>query len=191
LIANPSKYRKSNAYSAARYVKNLVFDKDTGEIQHTGRELLIDEDKIKEEEKYDGYYAIVTSECDETDDNIIRAYRGLWKIEESFRITKNTLEARPAYLSREDHINANFLVNFLTITIGRLLEIRLRHKYPMVRILEALRSVNCSHLDQNIYLFDYRNEITDELNKVFELNIGVKFMTLDDIKSSLAQTKKS
>jgi transposase len=189
LIANPSKYRKSTAYGAAGYVKNLVFDKDTGEILDTRRTLLIDEEKIKEEEKYDGYYAIVTSECDETDDDIINAYRGLWKIEESFRVTKSTLDARPVYLSREDHINAHFLICFLALTIGRLIEIRLNHKYPLPRILETLRSVSCSHLDQNVYVFDHRDEITEELNKVFGLNIGEKFMTLKDIKNNFARAK--
>lgn len=44
--------------------------------------------KISEEEQFDGYYAIVTSELDESDDRIIEIYRGLWRIEESFKITK-------------------------------------------------------------------------------------------------------
>ena len=190
LIANPTKYNKSTSYGAAGYVKNLVFDKETGEIKGTSQLRFLDTEKIQEEEKYDGYYAIVTSELDETDSNIINAYRGLWKIEESFKITKSTLGARPVYLSRDDHINAHFLICFLALTIARLTEIRLENKYPFSRIVETLRSVSCSHIDQNHFVFDYADEITDDINKVFGVNFGMKFMTLGEIKKNLGMAKK-
>lgn len=190
LIANPSKYRKSTTYGAAGYVKNLEFDKETGEILETSKLRSLDIEKIQEEEKYDGYYAIVTSELDETDSNIINAYRGLWRIEESFKITKSTLDARPVYLSRKDHINAHFLTCFIALTIARLTEIRLENKYPFSRIVETLRAVSCSHLDQNHYVFDYADGITDDINRVFNLNIGSKFMTLGEIRKNLGMAKK-
>lgn len=190
LIANPTKYNKSTSYGVAGYVKNLFFDKDTGEIMETTQLRSIDIEKIQEEEKYDGYYAIVTSELDETDSNIINAYRGLWKIEESFKITKSTLGARPVYLSRDDHINAHFLVCFLALTIARLTEIRLGNKYPFSRIVETLRSVSCSYIDQNHFVFDYADEITDDISKVFGFNFGKKFMTLREIKKNLGISKK-
>ena len=85
------------------YIRGIDFDKDTGEILTPSKSLSIDWDKIKEEEAFDGYYAIVTSEYKENDDRIIEMYRGLWKIEEAFRVTKSDLEARPIYVSR-DHI---------------------------------------------------------------------------------------
>jgi transposase len=189
LIANPAKYNKSTSYGAAGYVKNLVFDKETGEIKETSQHRFIDTEKIKEEEKYDGYYAIVTSELDESDSNIINAYRGLWKIEESFKITKSTLGARPVYLSRDDHINAHFLVCFIALTIARLTEIRLDNKYPFSRIVETLRAVSCSHVDQNHFLFDYADEITDDINNVFDVDFGMKYMTLGKIKKNLGMSK--
>jgi len=61
LIANPTKYNKSTSYGAAGYVKNFVSDKETGEVKETSQLRFIDTEKIQEEEKYDGYYAIVTS----------------------------------------------------------------------------------------------------------------------------------
>jgi len=61
--------------------------------------------------------AIVTSELDMTDDDVIETYRGLWRIEESFRITKSELEARPVYVSREDRINAHFLTCFVSLLL--------------------------------------------------------------------------
>jgi transposase len=190
LIANPTKYTKATSYGAAGYVKNLNFDKETGEIKETSQLRFIDTERIQEEEKYDGYYAIVTSELDELDSNIINAYRGLWKIEESFKITKSTLGARPVYLSRDDHINAHFLICFLALTIARLTEIRLKNRYPFSRIVESLRSVSCTHIDQNLFVFDYDDEITVDLNNVFNFDFGKKFMTLAQIKKKLASSKK-
>lgn len=190
LIANPSKYQKATSYGAASYVSNIEFDKKTGEILDTGKKLFLDKEKIKKDEALDGYYAIVTNELDESDENIIDIYRGLWKIEESFKITKSSLDARPVFLTRKDHINAHFLICFLALTISRIVEIRLKNKYSVDKILNTLRLVSCSHMEANYYLFDYADEITDDINDVFDLNIGQKYMTLGEIKNIFAKVKK-
>ena len=190
LIAHPSKYQKATSYGAAAYVANIEFDKNTGEILNTGKKLFLDEEKIKQDEKLDGYYAIVTSELDESDDRIIELYRDLWRIEESFKITKSNLDARPVYLIRKDHINAHFLICFIALIIARIVEIRLGIKYSIERILNTLRLVSCSHIDANHYLFDYADEVTDDINEVFDLNIGKKVMTLGEIKKVFARVKK-
>ncbi|HHY70637.1 MAG TPA: IS1634 family transposase, partial [Thermoanaerobacterales bacterium] len=190
LIANPSKYQKATSYGAASYVANIEFDKKTGEILNTGKKLFLDEEKIKQDELLDGYYAIVTSELDESDDRIIELYRGLWKIEESFKITKSNLDARPVYLTRKDHINAHFFICFIALVIARIVEIRLNNKYSIEKILNSLRLVSCSHMDANHYLFDYADEVTDDINDVFGLNIGQKVMTLGEIKKNFARVKK-
>lgn len=190
LIANPAKYQQSTSHGAAAYVANLEFDRKTGEVLDTGKVLLLNEEKIRQDEQLDGYYAIVTSELDEPDDHIVEIYKGLWKIEESFKITKSCLNARPVYLTRRDHINAHFLICFIALTISRLVEIKLGHKYSTDKILNTLRSVSCSHIDSNHYLFDYANEVTDDINDVFDLNIGKKVMSLGEIKKILASVKK-
>jgi len=190
LIANPSKYQKATSHGAAGYVTNLEFDKNTGEILDTGKKLFLDEERIKEEEQLDGYYAIVSSELDESDDRIIEIYRGLWRIEESFKITKSNLDARPVYLTRRDHINAHFLICFIALVIARIVEIRLNNKYSIEKILNSLRSVSCSHMDANHYLFDYADEVTDDINDIFNLNIGQKIMTLGEIKKTFGMIKK-
>lgn len=190
LIASPSKYTKSTSYGAASYVANIEFDKETGELVENGQMLFLDEEKIKQEEMLDGYYAIVTSELDEKDERIIDIYHGLWKIEESFKITKSTLDARPVYLSKKEHINAHFFICFLALVIARILEIRLNNKYTINKILDSLRSVSCSHMDANHYLFDYADEVTDDINEVFGLDIGRKIMTLGEIKKVFANVKK-
>lgn len=191
LIAHPSKYQKATTYGAATYVANLEFDKETGEILEKSKNLLcLDEEKIKNDEQLDGYYVIVSSELDESDENIIDIYRGLWKIEESFKITKSNLEARPVHLTRKDHINAHFFICFVALVIARITEIKLNNKYSIGKILSSLRSVSCSHMDANHYLFDYADDVTDDINDIFALNIGQKVMTLGEIKNIFANAKK-
>lgn len=190
LISRPSKYDKASSYGAASYVSNLEFDKETGEIKESGKVLYLDEQKIAEEEKLDGYYAIVTSELDESDDKIIELYRGLWKIEESFKVTKSNLEARPVYVSRKDHINSHFLICFIALILARIVEIRLKNKYSIKIIQDTLRKVDCSHMDKNHYLFNYADSITDDINEAFEIDIGRKIMSLKEIKKKFANIKK-
>ena len=70
LVADPSKYKRATSYGAAKYVKNLVFDEKTGEILASKQKPIFNEAKLVEEEKFDGYYAIVTSEWKESDEKI-------------------------------------------------------------------------------------------------------------------------
>ena len=140
-IKSPSKFKNAVSYGAAKYIKNLKVDKATGEIPDTQAILEFNEKKLKEEEKFDGYYAIVTSEFKESDDKIIELYRGLWKIEESFKITKSDLEARPVYVSREDRIQSHFLICFISLVLSRILQLRLENKYCVSKIIESLRKV--------------------------------------------------
>lgn len=85
LIKNPAKYTKATSHGCTTYINNISFSKDTGEIVD-GRELSINEEKIAEEALYDGYYSIVTSEKERSDQEIRDIYKGLWEIEESFKI---------------------------------------------------------------------------------------------------------
>lgn len=190
LIKNPSKFNQSTSYGAAKYVKNLHFDKETGEILTAKGILSFDEEKLKEEEMLDGYYAIVTSELHQTDDRIIEIYRGLWKIEESFKVTKSDLEARPVYLSREDRIQAHFLICFVALTISRILQHKLGNKFPASRILESLSKVCCSHVKENYYMFDYRDEVTDAVGDALGIDFSNKYMKLGEIKKILGEVKK-
>lgn len=191
LIKNPAKYNRATSCGAARYVKNLAFDEETGEILESARQhLLFDEEKLREEEKYDGYYAIVTSEYKESDDKIIDMYRGLWKIEESFKLTKSDLESRPVYLSLKEHIEAHFLICFVALVIIRILEHVMQRKYSASAMLESLSKASCSHIQENYYLFDYYDDILADIGKVFDIDFGKKCMPLGDIKKILGETKK-
>jgi transposase len=191
MIKNPAKYKSTFDYGAAGYIENLKIDKDTGEIINTEEELTLDTQKIKEEEKYDGYYVIVTSELDDSDEHIYEMYRGLWHIEESFKITKKVLGTRPIWLRTIEHINAHFLTCFISLLIARIVEMRMDGKYTIERITETLRSIACSHIDQNIWLFDFVDEVTDHMNTIFATDFGRKVMTLKEIKKILGEVKRA
>ena len=192
MIKNPAKYNKSTSYGASKYVKNLTFDSDTGEILESARQCLtFDEEKLHEEEKFDGYYAIVTSEHKESSEKIIEIYRGLWKIEESFKVTKSDFESRPVYLSLEEHIDAHFLTCFVALVIARILEHRLKGKHSITAILESLGKASCSHIQENLYVFDFCNDVLTDIGKELNIDFSKKFMKLGDMKKILGEVKKS
>lgn len=191
LIGNVQKYNKKNCVGASKYVKHLVFDKKTGEIIEAKSQLSLDEDKIAEEEKLDGYYMIVSSEFDKTDDEIIDIYRGLWRIEETFKVTKSELDSRPVYVSRKEHIEAHFLTCFIALVLGRVLQYKLDKKYSVGKILESLSKCNCSNIQENYYLFDYFDTVLKDIGSVTNINFSLKNRTLQDIKKILGNTKKT
>jgi transposase len=189
MIANPAQYKSAVDFGAASYIKNLKTDKNTGEILNIEETLLIDCDKITEEEKYDGYYAIITSELDETAQRIAALYKELWHIEESFKITKSVFEARPVYVQTQEHINAHFLICFICLLIGRIAEIRLGKKYTVENIRESLKKVECTRLDENIWLLSHVDEITIRIKEVFDFDFGLKYLKQSEVKNYLARSK--
>lgn len=190
IIQSPGKYSRATSYGAAGYIKNITFDKETGEILSPQKLLELDIEKLQAEEALDGYYAIVTSEYKESDDQIIDIYRGLWRIEESFRVTKSDLEARPVFVSREEHIQAHFLTCFIALTIARIIEHKLGHKYSIGRILESLAKSECTHMKQTYYLFDYFDEVLDDIGSIFQIDFSKRVRSLGEIKKIIASTKK-
>jgi transposase len=192
LVNNPSRYNRTTSVGAAKYVKNLTFDKKTGEIlEDAQRALLFDEEKLRKEEELDGYYAIMTSEYKESDETIVELYRGLWKIEESFKVTKSDLESRPIYLSRQEHIEAHFLTCFISLVIARILERRLKGKYSITNILDSLGKASCSHIQENYYLFDLFDDVLFDIKEELGVDLGRKCMSLKEIKKILGATKIS
>jgi len=189
LVADPAKWQRATSYGAAKYVKDMAFDKDTGEIV-MGRKPSFDFEKLTEDERYDGYYAIVTSELDMADSDIINTYRGLWEIEETFKVTKGTLEARPVYVSREDRIGAHFLTCFIALVIIRLIGKKTGRKYSAEKIISCLNSISCSNEQDNLYLFDYRSKVSDAVGAALGIDFTRKRLRRSEIKNILAESKK-
>jgi transposase len=190
LVADPAKYNARMSKGAAKYVKNLVFDKETGEIvPKDGQIPAFDFAKLAEEERYDGYYAIVTSELDMPKEQIVETYRGLWEIEESFRISKGELEARPVYVRRRDRIEAHFLTCFIALTILRILQKKTGRAYSAERIVDCLNRVSCSEEHGNLFLFDWRSDVSDALGAATGIDFTKKRMRLAQIKSAIGAVK--
>ena len=198
IIENPSAYTRATSHGALKYIKNVEVDKGTGEIKESKGTPCFNFDVIREEEKYDGYYAIVTNLFDEgknkgkfSDDKIIEIYRGLWLIEDSFMVTKDDLKSRPIFLSRVDRIKAHFLTCFIALVIVRLIQKRTGNKYSIKKLVEALNNISCSYEGGNLYLFDYRSEIADDLGEAFGIDFTKQRLTRAEIKKNIGVVKKS
>jgi hypothetical protein len=190
LVKYPSKYKRATSYGAAKYVKNLTFDKKTQEVLTSKQRPIFDEEKLREEEKYDGYYAIVTSEWKLNDEKILDIYRGLWQIEEAFRVSKGDLKSRPVYMSRSDRIDAHFLTCFIALVIARLTARSLDNRFSVGRIAESLGRASGSHMDENWYLFDYADEVTHKVSEKMRIDLNRKYMTVGEIRKLIGDTKK-
>lgn len=189
LIKNPQQYTRSTCYGAAGYIKNISFSKTTGEIVN-GTALELDQEKIDEEAKYDGYYSIVTSEKNLSDSRIRAIYKGLWEIEESFKIIKSEFRARPVFVKTEDHVNAHFLICYVTLVIMRVMEHLLEERFTTKQIRYALCSYTCSYLDQNYYMFDFRDDVLDAFGELYGWDLTRKYMSKAEIKKILKHRPK-
>lgn len=184
LIKNPGNYTRATSYGAAGYVNNIKFDKKTGVIPD-GLELSLNEEKINEDAKFDGYYSIVTSEEHLSDLELRNIYKGLAKIEETFKITKSEFEARPINVRLEDHIDAHFLICFISLVIIRILQSKINNRYTIKNILEKIKKFQCTHETGNLYKFiGYKQEI-QYLNRKLDLSLDKKYNTRDNIKKIL------
>lgn len=204
-LQNPSALKQALAYSAASYIKGLQVD-ENGEIIETKAKLYLDEAKIREEEQYDGYYAIVTSELESSDSDIIEIYHGLWKIEETFRISKSDFRTRPIYVSLEAHIEAHFLTCFAALLLMRLLELRMNRAvlpagkggapkdeprvFSAFELIDSLKKYTCSHIGENVYNFHYTDDVIHSMEQVFGLDLNKRFRKRGDIRKFLAAMKK-
>jgi transposase len=190
LVADPKKYNKATSYGAAAYVHNLEYDKKTGEILDNGKRLSLDMKKIQDEERFDGYYSIVTSEIAMPVHEIIDTYRGLWEIEETFKITKSNLETRPVFVRDFQHINAHFLTCFIALTLLRLIQKKVGKQFSAEAIIDCLNKIECMHEHENIYLFAYRSFLSDALGDAFGIDFSKRRLRLTDIKKILGDVKK-
>jgi len=114
------RFIKNNAYSIKKgvdeYTKESIIDKKTGEILGNTKKLRsVDFEKAEKNAMYDGYFCIITSELDYDERKIRQVYGGLWRIEQSFRIMKSDLYARPVFVSKNEHIRAHFLICFVAL----------------------------------------------------------------------------
>lgn len=150
----------------------------------------IDNDVIKEEEKYDGYYGITTNLNGNIED-ILKISKNRWEIEENFRILKSDFESGDIHLSREDRITAHFLTCFISLLIYRILENKLDYKYTNTQIIEKLREMEVYEEKGFGYSPAYvRNDLTDDLHELFGFRTDYEIINYQNFDKIFKQLKK-
>ncbi|MDF2700125.1 MAG: hypothetical protein K0Q49_1681 [Haloplasmataceae bacterium] len=182
-LNNPSKYKASNSFGVKKYLKQIEIDEETGEVNDPKYKLHFDQTKYDRDKALDGYYCIITSELELSEEEIIQKYRGLWRIEESFRVMKSDLEGRPVYVWTLNHIEAHFLTCFVALVISRLLQYKLDYRYSVKRIQEVLNGVNCLPINKELYTLTKRDPIYDEIEKIFNVSLDLKYARIEEMKN--------
>ena len=138
------------------YTKENIIDRQTGEVlENIVTVRSVDLEKAEKDARFDGYFCIITSELDYDERHIRQAYGGLWKIEQSFRVLKSDLYARPVFVSKNEHIRAHFLVCFVALLVIRIIQHRMgKRALSAERIARALNMATCQVLKGGIVHLD-------------------------------------
>ena len=147
-----SQAKKSEYGDSSKYVSFTATDKK-GEKTDGKIKVEINAEKVENDKKLAGYNMIVTSEINMADSEIYSAYHSLWRIEESFRIMKTQLDARPVFLQKEDTIIGHFLICYLSVLLTRLLQIKiLKNKYSTEEIFDFLKHFKAAQISEKKYI---------------------------------------
>ena len=169
------KTQRRNPNDPARFVAKMAAtpDGEKADIQY-----YLDEEKIAEEERYDGLYAVCTDLLEDDPEEILRISEGRWQIESCFRTMKTDFSARPVYVRREDRIKAHFLTCFLSLLVLRLLEKKLGNRYTCEELLGTLKGMNFADLEGQGFMPLYsREKITDDLHEACGFRTDYQFIT--------------
>ena len=165
------RFRLTMKKGGKRYLEVESLDEETGEIKRLTPHISIDEDQIAFDEQFDGISVLITSETEMSDEEMLTSYRSLSRIEDCFKVMKTTFDARPIYVWTRPHIDAHFLVCFISLTIMRLLEQRLNGQFSPERIQAALQSAQCRPMEQGyweVFGDDDFLEINETLGKKWD-----------------------
>lgn len=185
---NSIKLDKCNQNDYKRFVNKTNITKDD-EIANT-KILSLNTEQIEKEEKFDGFYGVCTN-LDDNAEEIIKINQRRWEIEECFRIMKSEFKARPVYLQRDDRITAHFTTCFLSLVLYRFLEKRLEEQYTCSEIIETIRNMNLTKINEIGYIPAYtRTDITDTLHNKFDFRTDNEIIQQKEMKKILNKVKK-
>lgn len=187
LLNNPAQADRNTQTDVKRFIKKTNITRD-GEIAEK-KVYELNEDAIKEEAQYDGFYAVCTN-LDDDPSEIARINHDRWEIEEAFRIMKTEFEARPVYLQRDDRIEAHFLTCFIALMIYRILEKKLDNKYTCEEIIKTLRKMDMRKVGNQGYIPAYtRTELTDALHTSAGIRTDYELTTPKAMAGIIRRTK--
>ena len=188
LAENPSSLSRKKESDPKRFVmqEHCTIDGEAAEKTITS----LDQNRIDNEMKYDGFYAVCTNLEDDVSD-IIRINQKRWEIEECFRIMKTEFKARPVYLSRRDRITAHFTTCFTALVIYRMLEKKLENRFTCEEIIRTLRDMNMMIAPGEGYIPTYtRTDLTDALHGAFGFRTDYQITSQKSMRKILNQTRK-
>jgi transposase len=150
----------------------------------------IDQELIKKEEMFDGFYAVCTN-LEDNAETIVAINKRRWEIEECFRIMKSEFEARPVFLHRKERIQAHFITCFIALIVYRYLEKKLDNKFTCDQIITGLKEMNFLKFEGKGYVPTYtRNTLTNKLHQSFGFNTAKEVVPTMKMRNICAQTKK-
>lgn len=159
-----------------------------GEVA-TKKTCSISDERIIQEEQYDGFYAVCTNLEDDISE-IIAVNKWRWKIEESFRILKTEFKSRPVFLQRDDRITAHFLTCFLSLLVYRILEKKISKSYSCDKLVETLSEMNFLKIKGEGFMPAYnRSQLTDFLHDIAGFNTDRQIITKQKMKKIIKMTK--
>ncbi len=181
------KAERKNPNDPARFVGKMAATK-AGEA--AGIQYYLDEERIAEEARYDGLYAVCTDLLDDDVAPILKVSEGRRRIEECFRIMKTDFEARPAFVCLEDRIEAHFLTCFLALLVYRILEKKLGGGYTCEEILKTLREMDFADVEEQGYMPLYkRSKLTDALHEACGFRTDYQFITRQKMRGIQKRSK--
>ena len=188
IVESPSKLTRNRSNDPKRFIEQGHCTSD-GEIARKTITSL-NQERIDDEEKYDGLYAVCTN-LDHDVSSIIKINQKRWEIEECFRIMKTEFKARPVYLSRKDRITAHFTTCFTALVLYRILEQKLNEKYTCEQLIDTMRSMDMMIVPGEGYIPTYtRTDITDALHDAFGFRTDYQIISQKNMRKILNQTKK-
>lgn len=154
----------------------------------------LDQEKIDNEARFDGFYCMSTNLEDEhAVSQIMKISKLRWQIEAAFRIMKTDLESRPVYVHTPNRIRAHFLICFLALLVVKILETVLEKKFTVPEILETLKGMQAAKIvgNQGYLPVFVRTDLTDSLTEKFNLPLDRQFITSPKMNQLIARTKKT
>lgn len=181
---------KKGPNDVKRFLKRTATGKDGKEAEV---EYFLDSDKIAEEEKYDGYYAVATNLDDEAKAILNKAQKR-YKIEDCFRVMKTNFEARPVYHRKAERIKAHFIICYTALLIYRLMECRLDDQGTHVttdQLIETLKNMNVVNVNDLYYMSTYEGSRTlSALEQDIPLLLDRKYYQPKDLKKIIKKLSK-
>lgn len=187
LESSLSSLKKHHQNDCKRFIKKTGVTAD-GEI--ADKEVYeLDQDRIEEEAKYDGFYAVCTN-LENKPPAIAKINHNRWEIEECFRIMKTDFKSRPVYVHTDTRIKAHFMTCFLALIVFRYLEKKLGYQYTCEEILDTLRDMNFFKATGEGYIPTYtRTELTDKLHEEFGFRTDYQIVSQKQMKKIFKETK--